>query len=101
MISKNCAHFIIAELAVWMAGHATVALYPTLNADTVAYILEHSEARLLFVGKLDGWEEMAKGVPDALPERETRTRSHFLSSRPHHATLPPPRARAASREPCA
>ncbi|MAT93192.1 MAG: AMP-binding acetyl-CoA synthetase [Halioglobus sp.] len=68
MISKNCAHFIIAELAVWMAGHATVALYPTLNADTVAYILEHSEARLLFVGKLDGWEEMAKGVPDALPK---------------------------------
>ena len=26
MISKNCAHFIIAELAIWMAGHCTVAL---------------------------------------------------------------------------
>ncbi|MCB1733352.1 MAG: AMP-binding protein, partial [Halieaceae bacterium] len=35
LISKNCAHFIICDLAIWMAGHATVALYPTLNADTV------------------------------------------------------------------
>jgi long-chain acyl-CoA synthetase len=67
MISKNCAHFIIAELAIWMAGHATVALYPTLNADTVNYILEHSEAKLLFVGKLDDWDTMSAGVPATLP----------------------------------
>ncbi len=63
MISKNCAHFIIAELAIWLAGHCTVALYPTLDADTVSYILDHSEARLLFVGKLDEWEKMRPGVP--------------------------------------
>ena len=68
MVSKNCAHFIIAELAIWMAGHCTVALYPTLNAETVAYILEHSEAKLLFVGKLDNWQEMQSGVPDDLPK---------------------------------
>jgi long-subunit acyl-CoA synthetase (AMP-forming) len=67
MVSKNCAHFIIAELAIWMAGHCTVALYPTLNADTVAYILDHSEARLLFVGKLDDWEHMKAGVPESMP----------------------------------
>jgi long-subunit acyl-CoA synthetase (AMP-forming) len=63
MISKNCAHFIIAELAIWMAGHCTVALYPTLNADTVNYILDHSESKLLFVGKLDDWDHMKEGVP--------------------------------------
>lgn len=67
LISKNCAHFIICELAIWMAGHATVALYPTLNAKSVAYILEHSEARLVFVGKLDDWDEMKNGVPGDLP----------------------------------
>jgi long-chain acyl-CoA synthetase len=33
----------------------------------VRYILEHSEARLLFVGKLDDWEGMKSGVPDDLP----------------------------------
>lgn len=68
MISKNCAHFIMAELAIWMAGHATVALYPTLNADTIAYILEHSESRLVFIGKLDDWDDMKAGVPDDMPK---------------------------------
>lgn len=67
LISKNCAHFVICDLAIWMAGHATVALYPTLNADTVSYILEHSESKLVFVGKLDDWDEMQAGVPADLP----------------------------------
>ena len=39
MISKNCAHFMMAELAIWMAGHVTVALYPTLNAETASSYL--------------------------------------------------------------
>jgi long-chain acyl-CoA synthetase len=68
LISKNCAHFIICDLAIWMAGHATVALYPTLTAETVAWILDHSESKLLFIGKLDGWEEMQTGVPNDLPK---------------------------------
>jgi long-chain acyl-CoA synthetase len=67
MVSKNCAHFFMCELAIWMAGHVSVALYPTLTADIVRFILEHSEARLLFVGKLDCWDEIRKGVPSDLP----------------------------------
>jgi long-chain acyl-CoA synthetase len=63
--SKNCAHWILADWAIWMADHVSVPLYPNLNASTVRYILEHSDARLLFVGKLDPiWEEMKKGVPE-------------------------------------
>ncbi|MEM1033093.1 MAG: AMP-binding protein [Myxococcota bacterium] len=69
IVSKNCAHFVMTELAIWMAGYTTVALYPTLNAETVAYTLEHCEAKMLFVGKLDEapWEEMKRGIPDTLP----------------------------------
>ena len=67
LISKNCAHFILTDLAIWMAGHVSVALYPTLNADTIQYILEHSESKLLFVGKLDGWDEIKKGIPADMP----------------------------------
>ena len=67
LISKNCAHFILADLAIWMAGHVSVALYPTLNADTIDYILNHSESKLLFVGKLDGWDEIKKGIPSGMP----------------------------------
>jgi long-chain acyl-CoA synthetase len=67
ILAKNQAHWLIADFAIWMAGYVSVPLYPTLAEGTVRQILEHSEARLLFVGKLDGWEEMRPGVPDGLP----------------------------------
>ena len=67
IISKNCAHFFIAELAAWMAGYGTVAIYPTLDAESVNYILTHSEAKLVFVGKLDEWDNMKPGIPEGLP----------------------------------
>lgn len=64
--SKNCSWWIIADIAIWFAGHVSIPVYPTLTADTVSYILEHSESKLLFVGKLDTkpWDEMKNGVPD-------------------------------------
>ena len=68
MVSKNCAHFMMAELAIWMAGHVTVAIYPTVNAETAAFVLDHSGADLLFVGKLDTWDEILPGVPEDLPK---------------------------------
>lgn len=67
MLSKNCAHFFMAELAIWMAGGTTVAIFPTETAETVRYVLEHSEASLLFVGKLDTWPLQEPGVPRDLP----------------------------------
>ena len=52
IVSKNCAHWIIADLAIWMAGHVSVPLYPNLTADSLRQVLEHSEAALAFVGLL-------------------------------------------------
>ncbi len=67
ILSKNCAHFFMAELAIWMAGGTTVAIFPTEGPDTIKFVLEHSEAKLLFVGKLDTWEQQKAGVPSGLP----------------------------------
>ncbi len=67
ILSKNCAHFFMAELAIWMAGGTTVAIFPTETAATVRFVLEHSEVSLLFVGKLDIWPQQASGVPAELP----------------------------------
>jgi len=66
IFSKNTAHWIMADLAIWMAGHASVMLFPTLRSETVRYILDHSESKLIFIGKLDSWEEARSGVPDGL-----------------------------------
>jgi long-subunit acyl-CoA synthetase (AMP-forming) len=67
ILSKNSAHFIIAELAIWIAGGTTVAIFPTETADTIRYVLEHSGASLLFVGKLDIWKQQTPGIPAGLP----------------------------------
>ncbi len=67
ILSKNCAHFFMAEMAIWMAGYTTVAIFPTEGPDTVNYVLTHSEASLLFVGKLDTWDRQEKGVPAGMP----------------------------------
>ena len=67
ILSKNCAHFFMAELAIWMAGYTTVAIFPTETADTVKYVLNHSGASLLFVGKLDTWDQQVGAVPAGLP----------------------------------
>jgi long-chain acyl-CoA synthetase len=66
LMSKNCAEWIMADLAIWMAGHVSVPLYPTVTADTVQHIVEHSESRLFFAGKLDDWDEARKGIPDGV-----------------------------------
>lgn len=68
ILSKNTAHFIMAEIAIWMAGHTTVAIFPTEGADIVQYVLEHSEAKLVFVGKLDTWEQQKSGIAASLPK---------------------------------
>ena len=66
LISKNTAWWLMTDFAIWMSGAVSVPLYPTLAADTIRQILSHSEAKLLFIGKLDGWAGMKSGVPEGL-----------------------------------
>ncbi len=66
ILSKNCAHWIIADLAIWMAGHVSVPLYPNLTAESVQQVLSHSETRVAFIGKLDDWASMASGIPQGV-----------------------------------
>ncbi len=50
--SLNCAEWIIADLAIMMAGHISVPVYPTASSKTVSQILTHSDSSLVFIGKL-------------------------------------------------
>ncbi len=64
ILSKNCVHWILSDLAVMMSGHISIPMYPNLSEHTVKQILEHSETKVLFVGKLDDYASMRPGVPD-------------------------------------
>ena len=62
ILSKNCAHWIMTDLAIMMSGHVSVPLYPNLKAESIAQILDHSQAKLVFVGKLDDFDSMKAGI---------------------------------------
>ncbi|MEC4726840.1 AMP-binding protein [Shewanella sp. D64] len=62
VLSKNCAEWFITDLALMHGGYISVPVYPTANADTIRYVLEHSEAKAIFIGKLDYWADQEAGV---------------------------------------
>ena len=66
IFSKNCAHWIIADLAIMLAGYVSTPFYPNLSADQLGKVLELSDAQVLFVGKLDEWETVKSGVPNSV-----------------------------------
>ncbi|WP_394498017.1 AMP-binding protein [Shewanella sp. ENK2] len=62
VLSKNCAEWFIIDLALMHGGYISVPIYPTANAETIRYVLEHSEAKAIFTGKLDFWADQEAGV---------------------------------------
>jgi long-chain acyl-CoA synthetase len=66
ILSKNCAHWIMTDMAIAMAGCISVPLYPNITPDALREIIVHSECKTIFIGKLDNPEELRKGVPDEL-----------------------------------
>jgi long-chain acyl-CoA synthetase len=63
LLSKNCAHWVMADLAIMMCGHVSVPIYATLSAHAIQQILVHSESKLIIVGKLDDYSQQKSGIP--------------------------------------
>ena len=60
IISKNCAWWLIADLAIMMSDNVSVPVYPNTTSDNTRFILERSGVKVIFVGKLvpHAWQEM-------------------------------------------
>lgn len=63
ILSKNSAHWILADLSIAQAGAISVPFYPTLTSDQFNQVLTHSDCQILVVGKLDNWDEIKQGIP--------------------------------------
>lgn len=64
LLSKNCAQWFIADLAIMLAGHISVPIYATAGEQTINYVLEHAKCPVIFVGKLDNTAEQLAAIPD-------------------------------------
>lgn len=64
ILSKNCAHWLMADLAIMMAGYVSIPIYPTLDGNSINEILLHSESKAIIVGKLDDYDQQRSGIPN-------------------------------------
>jgi len=64
LLSKNCAHWVMADVAIMMAGFVSIPIYPTLNASSINQILIHSESKAIIIGKLDDYNSQKPGIPN-------------------------------------
>ncbi len=62
ILAKNCAEWFLADMAIAMAGLISVPIYPTAGPETISHVIEHSEAKAVFVGKLDDPDAAATAI---------------------------------------
>jgi long-chain acyl-CoA synthetase len=64
ILSRNRAHWVMADLAIVFSGNVSVPLFTTAAASTVDYILGFTDTRVLVLGEADNWEAVSRVVPD-------------------------------------
>lgn len=64
IVSKNCAEWFITDFGVFLAGMILVPLFPNQNESNNQYVLEHAEAKLVFIGKLDNHKMARSYIPE-------------------------------------
>lgn len=66
LIAADCVNWIVADFATLFAGCVVVPIFPTQAPDQVAYILQNSEAKLIFTDTPAAAERLQQ-LPVTLP----------------------------------
>jgi long-chain acyl-CoA synthetase len=67
LISKNCREWIIADMAIMMAGYVSVPFFPSLKGEELNFLLDYGDVDLIFVGKIETWQDIKNDIPLELP----------------------------------
>ncbi len=69
ILANNCVEWMSAALGIQAAGGVMVPIYSSSTAEQIAYVVEHSDARVLFVDSdkllrrvLEQWEQVEAGL---------------------------------------
>ena len=63
VLSRNRAHWVMADLAIIASGNVTVSMFTTLPGPTAEYIFELTEAKVIFVGETSNWDQITAVLP--------------------------------------
>jgi len=63
IVSKNCREWLIADIAIMMAGFVSVPFYANLTGEQLKEVIELGDIDLVLFGKVEGWDDMKTGIP--------------------------------------
>ncbi len=64
--SKNCSHWVLADLAIMIAGMVSVPYYSSLPKSQLEEVIGLSDIKALFIGRLDQWGDRDQAMSDDL-----------------------------------
>ncbi len=66
LLSKNCYHWVLADLAIMIGGFVSVPFYASLPKKKLEEVVELSDIKGLFIGKLDSWGDKGSELSPSL-----------------------------------
>jgi len=66
VVSKNCREWLIADIAIMLAGFVSVPFYANLTGDQLREVIELGDIDLVLFGKVEAWDDMKTGIPPSV-----------------------------------
>jgi long-chain acyl-CoA synthetase len=63
IVSRNRAHWVLADMAIIASGNVTIPMFTTLADDVAEYVMTFTEMTALIVGEAENWEKIRHLVP--------------------------------------
>ena len=63
ILSRNCAHWFMADLGSIYAGNVIIPMFTTLPQETAQYVMEFTDMQVLFVGATENWDQVEAVLP--------------------------------------
>lgn len=63
LLSRNRAHWIMADMGIIHSGNVTVPLFTTHAQATAEYILSFTDTKVLFLGETENWRSVKEVLP--------------------------------------
>jgi long-chain acyl-CoA synthetase len=64
LLSRNRAHWIMADMGIIHSGNVTVPLFTTHAQATAEYILGFTDTKVLFLGETENWHSVKEVLPE-------------------------------------
>jgi long-chain acyl-CoA synthetase len=66
ILSKNCYHWIVCDIALMMGGYVSVPFYASTPKLQLKEVVDKSDIKALFIGKLDDWGDRGEALHNEL-----------------------------------